>query len=99
MLISRNLHKKGSEVSIKTRSLPASLSLKGQATKHTTVKWSILLFIRIVEMEIAYLWKYLLELCGVTHVQDQSNREITLDIQNVKLLPNFFFFAFFLIRT
>ena len=32
---------KGSEVSIKTRSTPASLSFKGQATKHTTVKWSI----------------------------------------------------------
>ena len=41
MLISRNLHKKSSEVSIKTRSPPASLSFKGQATKHTTVKWSI----------------------------------------------------------
>ena len=40
MLISRNLHKKNNEVSIKTRSHPASLSFKGQATKHTTVKWS-----------------------------------------------------------
>ena len=38
MLISRNLHVKSSEVSIKTRSTPASLSFKGQATKHTTVK-------------------------------------------------------------
>ena len=41
MLISRNLHMKSSKVSIKTRSTPASLSFKGQATKHTTVKWSI----------------------------------------------------------
>ena len=41
MLISRNLHKKGSEVSIKTRSTAASLSFKGQATKHKTVKWPI----------------------------------------------------------
>ena len=41
MLISRNLHVKSSEVSIKTRSTPASLSFNGQATKHTTVKWSI----------------------------------------------------------
>ena len=41
MLISRNLHTKSSKVSIKTRSTPASLSFKGQATKHTTVKWSI----------------------------------------------------------
>ena len=42
MLISRNLHMKSCEVSIKTRSTPASLSFKGQATKHTTVKRSIL---------------------------------------------------------
>ena len=41
MLISRHLHNKSSEVSIKTRSTPASLSFNGQATKHTTVKWSI----------------------------------------------------------
>ena len=32
---------KNSEVSIKTRSPPASFSFKGQATKHTTVKWAI----------------------------------------------------------
>ena len=32
---------KSSKVSIKTRSTPASLSFKGQATKQTTVKWSI----------------------------------------------------------
>ena len=32
---------KRSEVSIKTRSTPASLSFKGQAIEHTTVKWSI----------------------------------------------------------
>ena len=41
MLISRNLHKKSSEVSIKAKSTPESLSFKGQETKHTTVKWSI----------------------------------------------------------
>ena len=41
MLISSNLHKKSSEVSIKTRSTPASLSFKGQASKDATVKWSI----------------------------------------------------------
>jgi len=41
MLISKNLHKKSREVSIKTTSTPASLLLKGQATKHTVVKWSI----------------------------------------------------------
>ena len=34
---------KNSKVSIKTRSTPASLSFKGQATKHTTVKWSIVI--------------------------------------------------------
>ena len=37
MLLSRNVHKKSSEVSIETRSTPASLSFKSQATKHTTV--------------------------------------------------------------
>ena len=43
MLISGNLHKKSSEVSInKAKSTPASLSFKGQETKHTTVKWSII---------------------------------------------------------
>ena len=39
MLISSNLHKKSREVSTKTKSPPASFSFKGQATKHTTVKW------------------------------------------------------------
>ena len=34
LLISRNLHNKSSEVSIKTRSTPASVSFNGQATKH-----------------------------------------------------------------
>ena len=43
MLISKNLHKKGTEVSIKTKSTPASLSFIGQVTKHTTVKWTIAL--------------------------------------------------------
>ena len=41
MLISTNLHMKSCEVSTKTRSPAASFSFKGQATKHTTVKWSI----------------------------------------------------------
>ena len=41
MLISGNLHNKRSEVSIITRSLPASLSFKGRVTRHTTVKRSI----------------------------------------------------------
>ena len=41
MVISRNLRKNSCELSIKTRSTPASLLFKGQATKHTTVKWSI----------------------------------------------------------
>ena len=41
MLINRNSHKKSSEVSTKTRSTPASLSFIGQATKQTTVKWSV----------------------------------------------------------
>ena len=41
MLISRSLQIKSREVSTKTRPTPASLSFKGQATKHRTVKWSI----------------------------------------------------------
>ena len=41
MLTSFHLHKKSSEVSIKTRSTPALLSIQGQDTKHTTVKWPI----------------------------------------------------------
>ena len=45
MLISRNLHEKGNEVSIITRSPPASLSFKGQITKHTTVKRSIVVLV------------------------------------------------------
>ena len=46
MLISTNLHKKSSEVSIKTRSPP--FSFKGLETKHTTVKWSIISLIQIL---------------------------------------------------
>ena len=41
MLTSLHLHMKSRRVCIKTRSPPASLSLKGQVTKHTTVKWTI----------------------------------------------------------
>ena len=40
-LISKYLHKKSSEVSIKARSTPASLSCIRQVTKYRTVKWSI----------------------------------------------------------
>jgi len=32
---------KSSKVSVRTGSTPASLSFGGQATRHTTVKWSI----------------------------------------------------------
>ena len=46
MLNSRNLHKKSREVCMKTRSPPASFSFIGQATKGTTVKWSIYPIIR-----------------------------------------------------
>lgn len=41
MLISTDLNKTSSDVSIKTRSTAASFSFKGQETKHTTAKWSI----------------------------------------------------------
>ena len=46
---------KSSKVSIKTRSTPASLSFKGQATKHTTVKWSIVSVKIFPEEEKYYL--------------------------------------------
>ena len=46
---------KSSKVSIKTRSTPASLSFKGQATKHTTVKWSIV-FIYGLETVVSVLF-------------------------------------------
>ena len=41
MLISKNLHKKSIEVSTTTRPTPASLSVIGQVTKYTTVKWNV----------------------------------------------------------
>ena len=41
MLTSLYLHMKSKRVCIKTRSTPASLPLKGQVTKHTTVKRTI----------------------------------------------------------
>ena len=41
MLIISSLHKKSNEVSIKSMSPPISFSFKGQATRHTIVKWSI----------------------------------------------------------
>ena len=43
MLISSNLNKKNSVVSINPKSPPASLPFKGQATKYTTVKSSVLI--------------------------------------------------------
>ena len=42
MLTSFHLHMKSRRVCIKTRSPPASLPLKGQGARHTTVKWPIL---------------------------------------------------------
>ena len=41
MLTSLHLHMKSRRVCIKTRSPPASLPLKGQVSRHTTVKWPI----------------------------------------------------------
>ena len=41
MLTSFHLHMKSSEVCIQTRSSQASLTIQGQVTKHTTVKWPI----------------------------------------------------------
>ena len=41
-----DLHMKSSEVSIKTMSTPASLTIQSQVTKDTTVKWSISLHVK-----------------------------------------------------
>ena len=63
MLISKNLHKKSSEVSIKKKVTPASLSFIGQATKHTTIKWTIPAIymyineLRIFRVKAKGLWK------------------------------------------
>ena len=46
VLISMNLYNKSTEVSIKPLSTPASLSFKGYSTKHTTVKWPIIIKVR-----------------------------------------------------
>ena len=41
MRSSLSLHEKSREICIKARLSPASLALRGQVTKHTTVKWPI----------------------------------------------------------
>lgn len=41
VMASPHLHEKDREVCIKTSSPPASILLKGQATQHTTIKWTI----------------------------------------------------------
>ena len=63
MLISWNLHKKSSEVSIKTPSTIATFSFIGQVTKHTTVKWSI---------------QEILKLCLVTWPMNESEVRVDL---------------------
>ena len=45
---------KSSEVSIKTRSTPASLTIQGQVTKDTTVKWPVASATRKVIRENCY---------------------------------------------
>ena len=46
---------KSSKVSIETRSIPGSISFKGQATKHTSVNWSI----QVVRKSLNFLDKAL----------------------------------------
>ena len=50
MQLSWNLREKSIGISIKTRSTQTSLSFKGQATKHTTVKWYICNDFSLVEL-------------------------------------------------
>ena len=64
MLISRNLHKKSSEVSIK-RSPPASLSFKGQATKH---------YLKVVFLLANLNPDFAIENSIFCSIEDQSNQ-------------------------
>ena len=50
MLTTLHLHMKSMRVCIKTRSPPASLPLKGQVTRHTTVKWTIGVYGPVLEL-------------------------------------------------
>ena len=65
MLISRNLHKKSSEVSIKRRSTPASLSFKGQATKH---------YLKVVFLLANLNPDFAIENSIFCSIEDQSNQ-------------------------
>ena len=72
---------KSSKVSIKTRSTPASLSIKGQATKHATVKWSIIeickyetprFFLRVFHRTFSlYFWTAFLDFCVLVFVSPE----------------------------
>ena len=60
ILVSREQHhqqRKEGGVSIKTRSTPASLSFKGQATKQATVKWYINVLVGVGVMVLTCLCK------------------------------------------
>ena len=70
MLISKNLHKKSSEVSIKTRSTLASLSFISQVTKHTTVKWTVLNL--IFSCCMSYVFSFLFDCVCSTGGSDSS---------------------------
>ena len=55
---------KSRKVSIKTRSTPASLTIQGQVTKDTTVKWSIITsFLYFVRLSAQRLWQMHLDQC------------------------------------
>ena len=85
---SRNLHEKSSEVSIKTRSTPDSLSFKGQATKHTIVKLSMARLLNFAPQIVAVrLFDNSLTKCiyfrglKTTHLSDQTN--LSLEVMQV----------------
>ena len=86
----RNLHKKSSEVSIKTWSTPASLSFKGQATKHTTIKWSIAKYwcIKCVDRDSDYHCK------KITTVKRLGPPLVRANTQNSKGSLNILFLFF-----
>ena len=52
MLTSLHLHETSREVCIKARSPPASVAFIGQVTKHTTVKWPIIMLMILIMIMI-----------------------------------------------
>ena len=80
ILIRRNLHNKRSKVSIITRPPPASLSFKGQVTRHTTVKR----FNNEEMLAVLCIWVHDRAVClavrGLIHMCTGSHRSCSLSV-------------------